>query len=430
MADPAPARRSGPRALPGRRLAGELVRRMPPPVQLGVRDLRRRWRRGAAGVRAAVLPGSRIVPAEQLLAPWPDARVRLLVGPANFAGQAWAWGRAAERHLDQVSARVVAVERSLPFPADLRVPPTVHRSQAWAAVLQRHVTVGPTGSAGGGATHALVDAFRPLFGVRNGDDCAGDLRVLRRHGVSTALAAHGSDVRLPSRHVELYPWSPFPRMPADLVGRLQAQAERHLRIAAAHEGPVYVSTPDQLDFVPRATWLPTVVDPGRWATDRPVLERERPVVLHAPSNALLKGSEHVEPVLQRLQAEGLVEYVRVEGVAPEEMTALVQAADIVVEQLVLGLYSLAAIEAMAAGRVVLAHVHPRVRERLPRELPVVEADPATLEQVLRAVLADRERYREVAAAGVTYATDVHDGRRSAAVLAPWLGARPRPEPAA
>ncbi|HEU4676648.1 MAG TPA: hypothetical protein VFS29_11700 [Motilibacteraceae bacterium] len=423
MAEPVPARRSGPRAL-----AGDLLRRTPPPVQLGVRDLRRRWRRGAAGVRAAVLPGSRIVPAEQLLAPWPATRVRLLVGPANFAGQAWAWGRAAERHLDQVSARVVAVERSLPFPADLRVPPTVHRSQAWAAVLQRQVTSG--GEGGRGATHALVDAFRPLFGIRNGDDCAGDLRVLHRHGVSTALAAHGSDVRLPSRHVELYPWSPFPRMPADLVGRLQAQAERHLRIASAHEGPVYVSTPDQLDFLPRATWLPTVVDPGRWATELPVLERERPVVLHAPSNALLKGSEHVEPVLQRLQAEGLVEYVRVEGVAPEEMTALVQAADIVVEQLVLGLYSLAAIEAMAAGRVVLAHVHPRVRERLPRELPVVEADPATLEQVLRGVLADRERYREVAAAGVTYATEVHDGRRSAAVLAPWLGAGPRPAPGA
>lgn len=395
-----------------RRAAGRVARRLPGPVQQRLRAGRLALRRRRADLATAT---GRVAPvaAAHRPPPFPPAPVRLLVGPANFAGQGWAWARAAERGLEGVAAQNVAVERPLVFPADLLVPVPVYRSAPWAALMQEHTLAH--------ATHVMVEAMRPLFDVRNGDDASGDLAVLRRHGVPTALAAHGSDVRLPSRHVELYPWSPFPRMPADLVGRLQAQAERHLRIAAAHEGPVFVSTPDQLDFVPQGTWLPTVVDPARWATDRPVLERERPVVLHAPSNALLKGSEHVEPVLRRLEAEGLVEYVRVEGVAPEEMTALVQSADIVVEQLVLGLYSLAAIEAMAAGRVVLAHVHPRVRERLPRELPVVEADPATLEQVLRQVLADRERYREVAASGVAYATEVHDGRRSAAVLAPWLG---------
>ena len=44
-----------------------------------------------------------------VLPPPPDAPVRLLVGPANFAGQGAAWARCAERHLDGVGAQAFQV---------------------------------------------------------------------------------------------------------------------------------------------------------------------------------------------------------------------------------------------------------------------------------------------------------------------------------
>ena len=64
------------------------------------------------------------------------------------------------------------------------------------------------------------------------------------------------------------------------------------------------------------TWLPVVVDVDRWATDQPLLEREVPVVLHAPSRASLKGSSHVDAAMSALDAAGLIEYRRLEHVAP------------------------------------------------------------------------------------------------------------------
>ena len=67
-----------------------------------------------------------------------DTPVRLLVGPANFAGQAWAWARAAERHLDGVGATVMGVQRGLlEFEADYAVPLPVYRSYPWSVAQRR-----------------------------------------------------------------------------------------------------------------------------------------------------------------------------------------------------------------------------------------------------------------------------------------------------
>ena len=51
---------------------------------------------------------------------------------------------------------------------------------------------------------------------------------------------------------------------------------------------------------------------------------------------------------------------------------------------------------------------------------MVEATPETVEEVLVSVLEDRERFAEVAAAGVAFARELHDGRLSARVLTKGL----------
>jgi hypothetical protein len=263
--------------------------------------------------------------------------------------------------------------------------------------------------------------MRPVVGNRYGEDCAKELAPLRAHGLQVGLVAHGSDIRLGSLHAELYPYSPWKDESWDYGRRLQAQAERLGKIINEDTGPAFVSTPDLLDFCPRATWLPVVVDSGPWVSDRPVLEARRPVVLHVPSNPHLKGSPFIDPQMQALHDRGLIEYRRTEGVPPEQVPALVADADIVIDQLVLGLYSAMAVQAMFAGRVTIAHVHERVRARVGRELPIVEATPDDLTAVVERLVAEREPARALAERGRDFAHDMHDGRASAAVLATFLG---------
>ncbi len=338
------------------------------------------------------------------------------IGPANMAGQAWEWAKAVEREVPGASTYVLTVDRGSPltYPCDELVPAeTFAKDQAWAQRLEA--------TAVGGWTHALLEAGRPVLGRRHGADFTGDARVLGANGIEVALVLHGSEIRDPALNARRTPWSPFtdPRDP--LTARLAAGRDRLAPLVEDFAGPCFVSTPDLLADVPGAVWLPVVVDVDRWASSRPVLERERPVVLHAPSRASLKGSDRVEEAVRPLVAEGLVEYRRLEGVRPEQMPDAVADADIVLDQFALGIYGVMAAEAMAAGRLVVSHVMAQVRELCPLELPVVEAPPDRLTEVLRQVLRDRDEARATAARGPQYVREVHDGRRSARVLTEHLG---------
>ena len=348
----------------------------------------------------------------------PATPVRLYVGPANYAGQGHAWARAAER-LPGVGAVSMAAARQgdFAFPVDDAVPEPVYSlSRGWQrerrALLPRF-------------THVVVEAGRPLLGqlVRGG--ALAEARWLAERGVAVAIVCHGSEIRLPSRHRELEPWSPF-TPDWELTAVLEERAARLARGLDRLGLPVLVSTPDLLLDVPAATWLPVVVDVERWAGagQRGVLEREVPVVVHAPSSSHVKGSELAEPVLESLAVRGLIEYRRVEGVPAGDMPRVYGEADVVLDQLRIGNYGVAACEAMAAGRVVVSHVSEVVREHAREaagaDLPILEATADSLEQVLLDVLADRDRARALAAQGPAFVRTLHDGTRSAEVLSPFL----------
>ncbi|HEY6794018.1 MAG TPA: glycosyltransferase family 4 protein, partial [Kineosporiaceae bacterium] len=342
----------------------------------------------------------------------------LVVGPANSAGQGWAWARAAERYLPAIRGHVIAIRNGrYDFPADELVDAGTYRVDAAWQVRQ-------LAQARSTWTHLLFEAGRPVLGGLAGRDFTGDARLLAAAGVRTGLVLHGSEARDPRRHRAREEFSPFadPRDP--LTRKLQSTVDRLLPRAAEFAAagcPVFVSTPDQLDDVPQATWLPVVVDPGGQPARDDVLTRPVPLFVHAPSNPRLKGTAQVRAVLEPLADRGLVEFRLVTGLPPAEAAELVAAADVVVDQLLLGLYGVLACEAMAGGKVVLGHLGDALRRRVDRPVPVVEVTPRTLAEVVEHVLDDREWARGQAAAGPGFIRSVHDGRRSAAVLAPFLG---------
>ncbi|MFI7065608.1 glycosyltransferase [Kribbella sp. NPDC050124] len=372
---------------------------------------------GKAGVDRPARPGS--APATQDGMPARlDAPVRLLVGPANFAGQGTRWARALEDRVPDALATSFAFFRGvLDYPVDYGVPARTYRGhRRWQLNFYNHVVRN--------YTHVLIEAARPIFGPLHGPDAAGDLQYLLAKGLRLGLMAHGSDVRIPSKHVELEPWSPFPDLENETVELLEHNATRAVEMFTSYPGPVYVSTPDLLDYVPNAVWCPVVVDVETWRSDVPVLTHDKPVVAHAPSKSAMKGSELIDPIMERLAQRGLITYRRVEGVDPADMPAVYRDADIVLDQFRVGSYGVAACEAMAAGRIVVGHIAQHVRDRVAAdtglELPIVDATPDTVEQVVLDLIAHPERAREIAARGPAYVEQVHDGRRSAEALAAFV----------
>ena len=343
---------------------------------------------------------------------------RLLIGPTNSAGQATGWARAVESFVDDASAHSLAFDReALRYPSDYLIPAETYISdKGWRRKCSDYLM--------SRYTHVLLESNRPLFGQLNERDVLHDLDLLLEKGIEVALIAHGSDVRVPSRHAEIEPWSPFYTMDQAIVGNLELFSQRTVRLFNGYPGPVFVSTPDLLEFIPGAEWCPVVVEVERWRSEHPVMKRSVPVVAHAPSKSYMKGSELIDPLLQQLDAEGLIDYRRVEGVDPEHMTEDYRDADIVVDQLLIGSYGVGACEAMSAGRIVLGHVTQQVRELIlaqtGRKLPIVEVTPDDIVTRIRELTSGREAARAVAARGPDFVRAVHDGRRSAAALSGFL----------
>ncbi|QOR69773.1 hypothetical protein IM660_14030 [Ruania alkalisoli] len=400
-----------------------LWRRLPAPVRRRARTLAGRPPTPTA--RPAPAPAPKPLPEPVTLPddlpdrpqPRPEASVRLFVGPANHAGQGYRWARAVERDRPQVSAVAFAPTRpgGFSFAIDYTVPlPVYWDNELWARDQLAYLE---------SFTHVLVEAQQPLLGLHLDEDFTREVAHLADHGVRAAAMCHGSDIRLPSRHVQDNPWSPFlvpgyrKTVELEALATLNAQRLTDLGI------PVFVSTPDLLDDVPAARWCPVVVDTERWHTERNV-RRPVPVVAHAPSRPEVKGSDLVEPTLHALHEAGVIEYRRISRVPARQMPEIYRDSDIVLDQFRIGSYGVAACEAMAAGCVVLGNVREPVRERVRAatgtDLPLVQADPDTLEEVLRGVVAAPERVARLGEAGVAFANQVHDGTVSANVLRTFL----------
>ncbi|HZQ65904.1 MAG TPA: glycosyltransferase [Gaiellaceae bacterium] len=184
---------------------------------------------------------------------------------------------------------------------------------------------------------------------------------------------------------------------------------------ARKAGARVVGSYDAIRWVPDAVVIPPGIDLREYVP-RPPSDRERPVVVHAPSSRRRKGTEHVVAACARLP----VELEIVEGLHHDEARRRYEHADIVVDQLNAGWYGLFAIEAMALGKPVVTFLHDeavaRTEEAFGTSVPVVSATADTLAARLRPLVESAEERRRVGAESRAYVERVHDADEAAARL--------------
>ena len=172
-------------------------------------------------------------------------------------------------------------------------------------------------------------------------------------------------------------------------------------------GAQVVGSYDAIRWVPEAEVIPPGVDLGG-IEPAPPSERERPLIVHAPSSRRRKGTEHVLAAVEGLDAD----LELVEGLRHDQAFERYRAADIVVDQLNAGWYGLFAIEAMALGKPVVTFLHDeavrRTEEAFGTQVPVVSATAETLREALRPLVFDAGRRRQIGAASRAYVERVHD----------------------
>ena len=190
-------------------------------------------------------------------------------------------------------------------------------------------------------------------------------------------------------------------------------------------GAEVVGSWDATRWVPGATVIPPGIDLAA-ITPAPPAERKRPIVVHAPSSRLRKGTEHVVAACEGLDVELRI----VEGVRHDEAIAHYREADIVVDQLNAGWYGLLAIECLALGKPVLTFLRDeavqRTEEAYDTQVPLVGVTAETLrDRLAELVAAGPPEWRRIGQLSRAYVERVHDVERIADALVELYESLPR-----
>ena len=127
-------------------------------------------------------------------------------------------------------------------------------------------------------------------------------------------------------------------------------------------------------------------------------------LLHASNHRNLKGTAQIIRAVDELRAEGVsVELSIIEAVPNAQMPEHIQAADVVIDQLVIGWYAMFALESMAMGKPVVCHIRPDLHEFYtgagllePDELPLIDTSVLNLKETLRHLASlPRRELREI-----------------------------------
>ncbi|MGO3233798.1 MAG: hypothetical protein ACTIKT_10055 [Microbacterium sp.] len=261
----------------------------------------------------------------------------------------------------------------------------------------------------------------PTYGSPVSQRFTDELDHYASRGIQSSIVFHGSDARDPQLALSLNPESYFRDADPVWTEKLGAIASWNRQSAEDSGVPIFVTTPDMLDHVPGARLLPITIEVDNWVLREQPFVRKIPRVLHSPSSTVTKGSRHIMPVLEDFERSGRIEIVRSGRVPHRQMKSLYTGADIVVDSIQVGTYAVTSLEAMAGGRLTIAHVGEAARARMGGDLPIVEATPATFRSVLEQVVEERDRSVNIAQRGPDYVRRWHDGGAAAQVLAGFLG---------
>ena len=152
-----------------------------------------------------------------------------------------------------------------------------------------------------------------------------------------------------------------------------------------------------------------------FAPQFPLSTNKKPVVVHAPSNRGIKGTDFVLAAVDALRGQNF-EFRLVHNESHEEAVSRIAEADIFVDQLLIGDHGFASIEAMALGKPVVCYIKPSVQSQLPADCPIVNANPDTIRDVLAELISNADQRAELGRRSRLYVEKYHDPPRIAEEL--------------
>ena len=345
--------------------------------------------------------------------------MRVLHGPVNVGNQPYVLSR-YERQLGARSSLVVNYATWFDYPAD-RVLGTYGDGSkrarlrrfafAFSAPLRfdvLHLYFGKSFLSPDDLTEAQARGYQ-------------DVKLAKRLGRTVFATFQGCDVRVSRRSSARYAVTPChlgecaaaPTCRELLDDRRIATVEALLPLVDR----AFVLNPELVRYVPGSSFLPYAnVDVDAFEPVWPAPGKKIRII-HAPSDEGIKGSARIVEAVESLKRRYPIDFRVIRALPHAEALELYRSADLVIDQVLAGWYGGLAVEVMAMGKPVAAHIRDEDLGVLPdgmrEDLPIVRVEPDTLEEDLAAAIEQRDTWREVGERSYEYVRRWHHPRKIA-----------------
>jgi glycosyltransferase involved in cell wall biosynthesis len=137
-------------------------------------------------------------------------------------------------------------------------------------------------------------------------------------------------------------------------------------------------------------------------------KRDKPLILHAPTNKTYKGSKYIINALKELKNEGLRFELKLLNKVPfKEALEWYKRADLIVDQILIGWYGVLATECMAMGKPVAVYMRDDL-VNTPQDVPVQNINLDNVKDKLRDAIQDFELRKYLSERGRSYVKATHD----------------------
>lgn len=232
-----------------------------------------------------------------------------------------------------------------------------------------------------------------------------DLPRLKEMKKKMVMSYWGSEVRRFSIAKKKNPFAIVKLYNEELIrARLEKVSKFiHTAIVPDHELLDYVYGYFKKIYIVRAS-----VDESKFMTPHyPDVTNKKLVIVHAPSDRKVKGTEFILKAIENLKNKFAFDFVLIENMSNTEALEWYKKADIVIDQLRLGIYGTVSIESMLLGKPVISYVRDDLKLKYPSGLPVVSATPHTIQKVVVELIQNPKLRKELGIQGRIYAQNNH-----------------------
>jgi len=249
------------------------------------------------------------------------------------------------------------------------------------------------------------DTFHFHFGQTFTRYTYEDLDMLKKLNKKMVMNYWGSQVRRLSIAKRKNPYA------------IVKQQDEKLIISRMEKVSKYIDTAIVLDhellehvegYFKKVYVIRTSVNPDTYNPVYPSVKTKRPLIVHAPTHREVKGTEYVVKAIQRIKEQCDIDFKLIENMTNAEARKWYQKADIIVDQLRLGAYGKVSIEGMLFGKPVINYIREDLISKYPSNLPIVSANPNTIEYQLLNLIQKPKLRHKLGIKGRKYAIKHHN----------------------